>query len=140
MGGFHCNVHTVRMQCARSGKLSHGQGNCGDYCVPIHRTAQIPIQSQDSDNELKQTMFQTENPRVLSEPAVFALCTYASRLVGGFQGGHRKANFYWALCLCRARAVQKCPLEVHFSVLMNLRAAQRPVHGANGGAVGPDRT
>ena len=44
------------------------------------------------DYELKQTMFHTENSRLLSESAVFALCTYAHLVVDGFQGGHGKAS------------------------------------------------
>ena len=34
---------------------------------------QIPTQSNSSDNELKQTVFHTENARLLSESAVSAL-------------------------------------------------------------------
>ena len=37
-------------------------------------------------------MFHAENARFLSELAVFVLWTYAALVVGGFQGGHRKAN------------------------------------------------
>ena len=48
-------------------------GDCSNDCVPIHRTAQILTQTQNSDNEVKQTMFQTANARLLSESAVFAL-------------------------------------------------------------------
>ena len=46
-----------------------------DYCVPIRRTAQILTQSHNSDNEEKQTIFPTENVRLLSKSAVFALWT-----------------------------------------------------------------
>ena len=48
--------------------------------------------SENSDNELKQTMFHTGNARLLSESAGFALWTDASPVVGGVQGGHGEAN------------------------------------------------
>ena len=48
-------------------------------------------------------MFHTENVRLLSESAVFALWTYASLVVGGFQGGSGKAKLLvgaaCALCI-----------------------------------------
>ena len=50
-----------------------GQGDRGNYCVPMRRTAPILTQSKNSDNELKQTMFHTENASLLSESAVFVL-------------------------------------------------------------------
>ena len=59
---------------------------------PYTGLPQISTQSKNSDNESKQTMFHTENVRLLSESAVFAPWTYASPVVRGFQGGHRKAN------------------------------------------------
>ena len=64
---------------------------------------QIPTQSNDSDNELKQTMFQAQNAKLFSESAVFAPCTYAPPVGGGFQGSHRKANLLLgtAPALCR---------------------------------------
>ena len=40
--------------------------------VPVHRTAQILTTSKNSDNELTQSTFHTENARMLSESAVFA--------------------------------------------------------------------
>ena len=43
-----------------------GQGDRGNHCVPMHRTAQTPTQSKNSANELKQMMFHTENARLLS--------------------------------------------------------------------------
>ena len=43
-------------------------------------SAQIITQSKKSDNEVKQTMFHSENAGLLS--AVFALRTYASPVVG----------------------------------------------------------
>ena len=43
--------------------LPNGPGDCGNYCVPGHRTVHIPTQSNNSDNELKQTIFPT-NDRV----------------------------------------------------------------------------
>ena len=80
------------------------RGDCGNYCVPMHTTAQILTQSQNSDNELNQPMFHTESARLLSESAVFARCTYAPPVVGGFQGGY--GNAYLLLgavpALCRS--------------------------------------
>ena len=75
-----------------------GQVDCGDYCVPTHRTAQVLTPSQKSDNELKQTIFHTESAKLLFESAVFASWTYATPVVGGFQGGHRKVTYNCALC------------------------------------------
>ena len=54
----------------------------------MHSTAQILAQPEDSDN----AMFHTENAGLLSKSAVFALRAYASPVVGGLQGGHRKPN------------------------------------------------
>ena len=62
------------------------EGDCGHYCVPRRRTTQILTQSQNSDNESKQTIFPTENAGLLSESAVFAPWRYASLVVGGLQG------------------------------------------------------
>ena len=50
-----------------------GQGDHSNYCVPMRRTAQILTQPKNSDNDLKQTMFHTENARLLCKSAVFAL-------------------------------------------------------------------
>ena len=49
-----------------------GQADRGNHCVPRRRTTQILTQSQNSDTELKQSMFHTENPRLLCKSAVFA--------------------------------------------------------------------
>ena len=68
------------------------QGDHSNYCVPRHRTTQILTQSKNSDNDLKQTVFHTENARLLSESAVFAFVDEAPPLVGGFQGGNGKAD------------------------------------------------
>ena len=62
-----------------------GQGDRGNYRVARRRTAQVLTQPKDSGHEL-------ENGRSLSQSAVFALWTYASPVVGGVQGRHRKAN------------------------------------------------
>ena len=64
---------------------------------------QILTQSRNSDNEFNQTFFPTENVRLLSESAGFALWTYAPPVVGDFQGGHGKANLLWGAvrALCR---------------------------------------
>ena len=82
-----------------------GQAYCCNYYVPIHWTAWILTQSKNSDNELQQTMFHTENARLLCKSAVCALQPYASLLVGGLQGCHRKANVLMG-------TVQKHPLGV----------------------------
>ena len=42
------------------------QGDRCKHCVPTHKTAQILTWSKPPDNELNQTMFHTENTRVLS--------------------------------------------------------------------------
>ena len=55
--------------------------------VPVHRTAQILTQSQNSDNEFNQPMFHTKNAVRGS-----AVWTCVSPVVGGVQGGHGKAN------------------------------------------------
>ena len=67
------------MRCARNvrtvgyfGPLSpNGEGDRSNYRVPIHRAAQILTQSKNLGNDLKQTMFHTDNAR-LSKSAVFA--------------------------------------------------------------------
>ena len=88
-----CCAHTVRkIGYFRPTGPADGQGNRGNYCVPRHRAAQILTQSKNSDNELKQTTFPTENARLLPKSAVFALWAYTSMVVGGLQGGHTKAN------------------------------------------------
>ena len=53
----------------------NGQGDGGHDCVARRRTAQIPIQSKNSDDELKQTVFPTKNARLLSKSGVVALWT-----------------------------------------------------------------
>ena len=71
------------MRCARAVQkvgyfgpiFPDGQGDHSNYCVAIHRTTQILTQSNNSDNELKQTIFPTKNARLLSKSAVFALWT-----------------------------------------------------------------
>ena len=76
-----------------------GQGNRGNYCVPRNRTAQILTQPKNSDD----SMFHTENAKLLSKSAVFALRTYASPVVGGLQGGHGKPDLLMGAvrALCR---------------------------------------
>ena len=70
----------------------NGRGDRNIYCVPMTRTTQILTQSKNSDNELKETVFHTENARLLSKSAVFALRTYGSLVVDGLQGGNGRAN------------------------------------------------
>ena len=69
-----------------------GQRDRSNYCVPVCRTAQILTQSNNSEDELNQPMFHTENARLLSESAVLAPWAYAPPVVGGLQGGRRNAN------------------------------------------------
>ena len=85
--GLGVATYAVPVLCACCAKSSlfldpffpDGDGDCGSHCcVTKHRTTQILTQSKTSDNELKQTMFHTKNARLPS--------------LGGFQGGHRKAN------------------------------------------------
>ena len=75
-----------------------GQGDCGNHCVPIHRTARILTQSKNPDK----AMFHAENARLLSKSAVFALQMYISRVVGGLQGGHGTPPHQQVLCACCA--------------------------------------
>ena len=63
-----------------------GEGDRGNHCGPRHRTSQILTQSKNSDDEPKQSMFHTENARMQSESAAFALWIYAAPGVRGFQG------------------------------------------------------
>ena len=76
-----------------------GQGDRNYYCVPMHRTAQILIQSKSSDK----AMFHSKNAGLLSKSAVFALQTYASLVVIGLQGDHGKPNVLMGAvpALCR---------------------------------------
>ena len=100
-----CTVRCVKNWLFRP-VFPDDQGDCGNFCSPVHRTAQIVTQSQKSENEFNQPMFHTENARLLSESAVFALWTYASLVVGGFQGGHgkRRSRAVRAICPCCAEA------------------------------------
>ena len=84
------------------------QGDRRNYCVPIHRTTQTLTQSKHSDNDRKQTMFHTENARLLSKSAVFALWTYAPPVLG-FQSGHGKLTYYWVMC---PRCAEMPPMQV----------------------------
>ena len=62
-----------------------GQDNRDNHCSPRHRTAQIPTQFKNSENESKRTMFHAENARLLSESAVSALWTDASLVLVVFR-------------------------------------------------------
>ena len=82
--GRYCTKGAHRALCLRCAKsrlfffgpvFPDGQGDRGHYCVPRHRTTRILTQSKNSDDELKQTMFPTNNARVLSKSAVLALWT-----------------------------------------------------------------
>ena len=55
-----------------------GQGDCVTTVSPYTGLLRFLVytQSKNSDDELKQTMFHMENARLLSESAVFAMCTY----------------------------------------------------------------
>ena len=71
ISGLHCiiGIHSVRLGGP------DGQGDRSNYCVPIRSTTQILTQPKNLDNEFKQTMSDTENARLLSKSAVFALWT-----------------------------------------------------------------
>ena len=104
------------MRCARAVRkvgylgrvFTDGQGDCGNYCVPRHRTAAAfyPVQKlrkiakTDSISHRKTRLLSV----FLSECAVFALWT--SPVVDSFQGGRRKAfallGALPALCACCA--------------------------------------
>ena len=84
--------------------FTDGQGDRSSYYVPIHRTNQILTQSKNSDNELKQTIFPKKNARLLSESA--------PRLVGGFQGGHGKANSLLGAVPALCRNAPQIPTSV----------------------------
>ena len=80
--------HALCACCAKVGYFgpvsSDGKGDHNNYCVPIHRTAQILTYAKNSDRAI----FHTENAGLLSRSTVFALQIYASLVVGGLQGGH----------------------------------------------------
>ena len=57
---------------------------------------------KNADNELHQNIFPTNNARLLSKSAVFAMWTHVSPVVGGFQGDHGKPVLLF-------HAVQKRP-------------------------------
>ena len=80
-----------------------------NYCVPIHRIAQVLTQSHNSDHELHQPMFHTENVRLLSEHASFALCTSASLVLRVVTG--KLTYWEWEWCARTAPAVRtQCKL------------------------------
>ena len=60
------------------------------------------LSPKNQTSELNQPMLHIENTRLQSESAIFALWMYAFLVVGGFQGGHKKANLLLG-------AVQKRP-------------------------------
>ena len=64
-GGALCAVPALCVHCVKS-RLD-GQGDRSNYCVPIHRTAQILAQSKISGDGFKQTIFPTKNVRLLSK-------------------------------------------------------------------------
>ena len=94
------------MRCARAVRkvgyfgpmFPDGPGDRSNDCVPIHRTAQILTQSQNSDNEVKQTMFRTENARLPSKK-MCCVCPVdvAFLVVVVLRVVTEKLNCYWAL-------------------------------------------
>ena len=102
-----------RKEKKRKSRLSpDGQGDRGNHCVPTHRTAQILIQSKNSDNEVKQTMFHTENARILSTicpTLLFLPWTYASPSVVIFQGGHGKTTLLLGAVRALCKNTPKVP-------------------------------
>ena len=82
-----------------------GQGDCSSYCVPIRRATQILTESKNSDNQFKQTIFPTKMP----DCCLTLLLVVAPLAVGGFRGGHGKANLLLgavrALCINTASTV-----------------------------------
>ena len=77
--------------------------------MPIFRGAQIRIQSKNSDNESNQTVCHTENARLLSKSAVFALWSELPRWGVVFRVLTGKPTYYRVLCPRCACAVQKRP-------------------------------
>ena len=71
-----------------------GQGDCGNYCLPRHRTTQILTQSKNSDNKLNKLCFILKMPdfclNLLFSPCV---AWVVFRVVTG------KLTHYRALCL-----------------------------------------
>ena len=96
----YCTHRWRSVRCARTVRkvgylglvFPDGQGDRSNYCVPVHRTIQTHAQSKNSDNELKRTMFHTENATLLSESAVFAPWTYVAPGGAWFLGWSREAN------------------------------------------------
>ena len=65
----------VRKVCYFGPIFPDGQCYRSNYGVPTHRITQIPTQSKNLDNELKQIIFPTKNARFMSKSAAFALWT-----------------------------------------------------------------
>ena len=98
----------------------NGQGDRSSYCVPIRGAAQIPTQSKNSDNEPKQSVFHTENARLLSKSAGFALWPCAPG--GGWCSGWSQGC--WRTVGRRTCAAQERPLTV--LCIQALRSAHVP--------------
>ena len=58
-GGEGLALCTVRKVGCFGPVFPDGQGDRGNYCVPIHRTAQILAQSKNEDNDLTQAQATT---------------------------------------------------------------------------------
>ena len=85
VSSVHMNQRGRTVRCARAvrkvgyfGPVSpNGQGDRGNCCVRRHMTTQISYSVQTlSDIQVKQITFRTENARLLSESAGFALWTW----------------------------------------------------------------
>ena len=104
-------VPTMVARCARAVRkvgyfgpvFPDGQGDCGNHCVPMHRTAQILTQSKNSHNELTQTIFRTKNARLLSVVYLHLLFLPCGRMLPllwvVFMVDTGQLSHSWALCL-----------------------------------------
>ena len=83
-------------------KRATTMGEAATILAPSH-TGLLRFLLSPKTQTMSLTMSYTKNARLLSEFAVFALWTYASSLVGAFQGGHRKADLLFGAVptLCR---------------------------------------
>ena len=83
----------------------HGQGDRCNFCGPMDRTARIPTQSQNSDNESNSLRFPLQMP----DCCLNLLFLPRGRMLPRWWVVTVKLNYKWALCPRCARAVQKRP-------------------------------
>ena len=79
---------------------------------PDTRLLRFLLKSQNSENELTQTVFRTEDAGLLPESVVSALWTSLPRWWGVCRGVTGMLVYCWAPCLRCACAVQERPLCV----------------------------